>query len=78
MLNKYFHYMSKHVSWINAAEIESNVMDIECIGGRISNMETLTHEERIWIKKRSDHEKKIINWGFTREKADEKLYKYYA
>ena len=29
-----FHYTPKHASWLNAAEIEINVMDSECTGRR--------------------------------------------
>lgn len=72
-----FHYTPKHASWLNAAEIEINVMDVECTGRRIGDMETLTHEVGAWTKRRNDHEKKI-NWRFTRGKADEKLSKYYV
>jgi hypothetical protein len=72
-----FHYTPKHASWLNAAEIEINVMDIECTGGRIGNKETLAKEVAAWTKRRNDQKKKI-NWKFTREKADRKLSKYYA
>ncbi|RZN14642.1 MAG: IS630 family transposase, partial [Methanosarcinales archaeon] len=33
-----FHYTPKHASWLNAAEIEINVMDIECTDRRIGDM----------------------------------------
>jgi len=72
-----FHYTPKHASWLNAAEVEINVMDIECTGKRIGNMEALTHEVEAWAKRRNDHKKKI-NWKFTRERADKKLSKYYV
>ncbi len=72
-----FHYTPKHASWLNAAEIEINVMDIECTGRRIGDLETLTREVAAWTKRRNDHEKKI-NWKFTREKADKKMSKYYV
>lgn len=72
-----FHHTPKHASWLNAAEIEINVMDIECTDRRIGDMETLIHEVAAWTKRRNDHEKKI-NWRFTKEKADEKLSKYYV
>ncbi len=39
-----FYYTPKHASWLNAAEIEINVMDIECTGRRIGDEETLTRE----------------------------------
>jgi hypothetical protein len=72
-----FHYTPKHASWLNAAEIEINVMDIECSGRRIGNKETLAKEVAAWTKRRNDQKKKI-NWRFTREKADKKLSEYYA
>jgi hypothetical protein len=71
-----FHYTPKHASWLNAAEVEINVMDIECTGRRIEDMEILTHEVEAWTERRNEHKKKI-NWKFTREKADKKLSKYY-
>lgn len=36
-----FHYTPKHASWLNAAEIEINAMDIECTDRRIGDMERL-------------------------------------
>jgi len=64
-------------SWLNAAEIEINVMDIECTDRRISDIEILTHEVGAWEKKRNELEKRI-EWKFSRKNADEKMSKYYA
>jgi hypothetical protein len=72
-----FHYTPKHASWLNAAEIEINVMDIECTGRRIGDKETLAREVAAWTKRRNE-QKKRITWKFTRDKADKKLSKYYA
>ena len=72
-----FHYTPKHASWLNAAEIEINVMDIECTGRRVGDMDSLVHEVDSWNKRRNEHENKI-NWKFTRKIADEKMSKYYA
>jgi hypothetical protein len=72
-----FHYTPEHASWLNAAEIEINVMDIECTGRRIENIETLDREVAAWTKRRNDQEKKI-DWKFTKDKADKKLSKYYV
>ena len=60
-----FHYTPKHASWLNTAEIEINVMDIECTGKRIGDIETLVREVAAWTKRRNDHGKKI-DWKFTR------------
>ena len=72
-----FHFTPKHASWLNAAEIEINVMDIECTGRRIGNIETLIREVAAWTKRRNDQKKKI-DWKFTKDKADKKLSKYYV
>jgi hypothetical protein len=72
-----FHYTPKHASWLNAAEIEINVMDIECTDRRIGDIEILTHEVGAWEKKRNELEKRI-EWKFSRKIADEKMSKYYA
>ena len=71
------HHTPKHASWLNAAEIEINVMDIECTGDRIGSKEILAREVAAWTARRND-QKKRINWKFTREKADRKLSKYYV
>ena len=72
-----FHYTPKHASWLNAAEIEINVMDIECTDRRISDIELLTHEVGSWENKRNELEKRI-EWKFSRKNADEKMSKFFA
>ena len=72
-----FHYTPKHASWLNAAEIEINVMDIECTDRRIEDMEILAYEVAAWTQRRNDNKKKI-NWKFTSDKADEKLSEFYV
>lgn len=72
-----FHYTPKHASWLNIAEIEINIMDIECTGRRVGDMETLDREVNAWTERRNE-QKKMINWKFTREKADKKMSKYYV
>jgi len=72
-----FHYTPIHASWLNAAEIEINVMDIQCTGRRIGDKETLIRETQAWTNKRNEKRSKI-NWNFTKKDADEKLSKYYT
>jgi len=67
----------KHASWLNIAEIEINVMDMQCTGRRISNKELLISETTAYMNNRNENECKI-NWGFTKEEADKKLSKYYV
>jgi hypothetical protein len=72
-----FHYTPIHASWLNVAEIEIGVMDAECTGRRIKDKETLSREVRAWTTRRNKQENKI-DWRFTKQKADEKLSKYYV
>lgn len=72
-----FHYTPKHASWLNVAEIEIGVMDVQCTNRRILEKETLRQEVIAWERKRNKQKAKI-DWKFTREKADKKLSKYYV
>lgn len=72
-----FHYTPKHASWLNVAEIEINVMETECIGRRIGDKYTLINVIQAWKERRNENKSKI-DWRFTKEKADEKLSKYYV
>ena len=72
-----FHYTPKHSSWLNAAEIEINIMDVECTGRRIGDIETLKREVAVWTELRNEQKKKI-HWTFTREQADKKMSKRYV
>ncbi|AKB18607.1 Mobile element protein [Methanosarcina sp. WWM596] len=72
-----FHYTPKHASWLNAAEIEINVMDTQCTKRRIPDIKTLSKEVDAWMQRRNKNKKKI-NWKFTKKNADEKLSKHYV
>lgn len=71
-----FHYTPKHASWLNVAEIEIGIMDNECTDRRMKNISYLKSEVKAWDKRRNKERCKI-DWRFTKEKADEKLSKYY-
>lgn len=72
-----FIYTPKHASWLNMAEIEINVMDRQCTGGRIASKDQLTSDVKQWSKKRN-RDKSDIEWKFTRQDADKKLAKHYV
>ncbi len=72
-----FIYTPKHGSWLNMAEIEINIMDRQCTGGRIDSKETLESNVAIWSKERNE-ERRNIEWKFTRQDADKKLSKHYV
>ena len=72
-----FYYTPKHASWLNMAEIEINIMDRQCLGGKIKNEAILKKQINSWAKERNKLKKTII-WKFTKQNADKKLSKYYA
>ncbi len=71
-----FIYTPKHASWLNMAEIEINIMDRQCTGGRIESKDKLSHNVQQWAKKRNK-DKATIEWKFARQDADKKLGKHY-
>ena len=71
------HYTPVHASWLNVAEVEIGVMDTECTRRRIPDKGTLRKEVIAWSKRRNEQRKKI-DWRFTKQKADERLSKYYV
>ena len=62
---------------LNMAEIEINIMDRQCTGGRIESKETLESNVTIWSKERNRSKNKI-EWKFSRQDADNKLSKHYV
>lgn len=72
-----FIHTPKHASWLNMAEIEINIMDRQCTGGRIANKEQLKKEVTKWARVRNK-KKCTIEWKFTRQDADRKLSKHYV
>ena len=72
-----FHYMPKHAGRLNIAEMEINVMNLECTRRRFDNRESLEKEVNAWTAGRNAERRKI-KWNFTREQADMKLSKYYT
>jgi len=72
-----FIYTPKHGSWLNMAEIEINIMDRQCTGGRIESQKILTSDLKAWSKNRNTN-KESIEWKFTRQDADKKLSRHYV
>ena len=72
-----FHYTPKHGSWLNIAEIEINVLDIQCTKRRFESYGELKRNVKAWEKRRNK-DKATIKWSLTREKADKKLSKHYT
>ncbi len=71
-----FHYMPKHGSWLNMAEIELSVLQRQCLDRRIPDEATLVHE--IAARETARNEKQAtINWRFSVTDAREKLKRLY-
>jgi len=71
-----FVYTPKHGSWLNMAEIELNVLNNQCLGRRISKVETVRNEVIAWENDRNNLDKKI-KWQFTTADARVKLTRLY-
>lgn len=72
-----FIHTPKHASWLNMAEIEINIMDRQCTGGRIASKKKLHADVQKWSKERNER-KCTIEWKFTRQVTDKKLSKHYV
>jgi hypothetical protein len=70
------HYTPKHGSWLNMAEIENNVLINHGLSERIPTIEQTRKEASAWNEARNKTGKKI-NWGFTIERARDKLQHLY-
>jgi len=71
-----WHYTPKHGSWLNIAEIVIGILERQCIGRRIDNIETLNAELAAW-EKDNNAKCKSINWQFTTPDARVKLRRLY-
>ena len=71
-----FHHTPKHASWLNMVEIEIGVLRSQCLDRRIDDKAKLIAEIAAWEEQRNT-EGAQINWGFTTEKARDKLRKAY-
>jgi hypothetical protein len=71
-----FNYTPVGASWLNMVEIELSVIAKQCLHRRIPTVEKLTSEVTQLVKERNEI-KATVNWQFTRQKAQEKLAKWY-
>ena len=72
-----FVYTPKHASWLNMAEIEINLLDHECLSRNIGKRSDLEREAMVWCNQNNE-DQRIIQWSFTKYKADKKLSKHYV
>ena len=71
-----FVYTPKHGSWLNMAEIELNVLNIQCLNRRIDSIDEIKKETNAWENHRNNRVAKI-NWQFTTKDSRIKLKKLY-
>ena len=71
-----WHYTPKHGSWLNIAEIVISILERQCIGRRIADLETLNAELFAWKADNND-KCRSINWQFSTDDARIKLRKLY-
>ncbi len=71
-----WHYTPEHGSWLNMAEIELSVLQLQCLSRRIPDKETLVSEARAWEQSRNDAHT-TVRWHFTTADARIKLRRLY-
>jgi len=71
------HFTPKHVSWLNMAEIEINVLINRGLTKRIPTIGQMRKEAAAWCKLRNKAANKI-NWRFTSDDARIKLKRLYT
>jgi len=63
-----FIYAPKHGSWLNAAEIEMNVLIRQCLDHRIDTFDKMRTETGAWQQRRN-HAESLIDCQFTTDDA---------
>lgn len=71
-----WHYTPEHGSWLNIAEIELSVLQLQCLKRRIPDKETLTSETGAWEQSRNEAHT-TVRWHFTTADARIKLRRLY-
>jgi hypothetical protein len=71
-----FHYIPKHGSWLNMAEIEFAVVATQCLDQRLGHQETVRRAITAWETRRHAA-KATVDWRFTTTKARRKLKHIY-
>jgi hypothetical protein len=71
-----FHYIPKHASWLNMAEIEISVLHGQCLDRRIGERDVLKAEIEAWKRQRNAPGARV-RWKFTTRNARNKLARAY-
>ena len=71
-----FVFTPKHGSWLNMAEIEFHVLNVQYLKRHINTIKKIKEEVEAWKETRNNKNSKI-NWQFTNKDARIKLKKLY-
>lgn len=71
-----FHYTPKHGSWLNVAEIELRVLNVQCLSRRIADAAILRRETHAWENARNASGPRV-DWQFTSGDARIRLKRLY-
>jgi DDE superfamily endonuclease len=71
-----WHYTPEHGSWLNIAEIELSVLQLQCLNRRIPDKETLACEAAAWEQSRNQA-RTTVRWHFSTADARIKLRRLY-
>ena len=66
------HYTPKHGSWLNIAEIELNVMSLQCLDRRIPSVSALSSQLSAWESDRNSLSS-AVDWHFPIPDARDSL-----
>ena len=71
-----FVYIPVHGSWLNMAEIDLHVLNVQCLNRPLESIEKVKQEVNAWQTDRNNKNNKI-NWQFTTQDARTKLKHLY-
>jgi transposase len=72
----HLHFVPKHASWLNMAELEIGLIKRQCLDRRIPDKAKLTSEIAAWEAARNQAGARV-RWMFTLDKAREKMGRSY-
>ena len=71
-----FHYIPKHGSWLDMAEIEFSVLSRSCLKQRLPDEDALRREVQALVKERNAAQA-TIHWTLNTQDARTKLHRLY-
>lgn len=69
-------FVPRHGSWLNAVELELNILERQCLDRRLPDAATVEAEVTAWAAARNAAQARV-EWRFTTEDARETLHRVY-